>query len=110
MTLPIIEKRTAAFEGGQTDFADLPTFGRPRDTGKVDAVRALVGGEGYLFQKKIACILGIQGETMKSILRVDLNVRKANFKWLSHALNSSQASLTLIQQVSHIDFYSRRRS
>jgi transposase len=43
-------------------------------------------------QKKIAHILGIHYETVKSILRSDLNMRKVNFKWLPHALNSSQKS------------------
>jgi hypothetical protein len=37
-----------------------------------------------------AHILGIHHDIVKSILRSDLNMRKVNFKWLPHALNSSQ--------------------
>jgi hypothetical protein len=46
ITLSIIEKWTTAFETGRSDLADLPRYERPRDTGKVDAVRALVESEG----------------------------------------------------------------
>jgi hypothetical protein len=52
ITMPAVEKWTAAFDGGRTGLADLPRFGRLRDTGKADAVRALIEGEGYLSQKK----------------------------------------------------------
>jgi Mn-dependent DtxR family transcriptional regulator len=68
------------FDGGRTEFADLATSGTPRDTGKVDAVCALIEGKGYISQKKIARMLGIHHETVKRILRDDLNMRKMNFK------------------------------
>jgi hypothetical protein len=90
ITLRTIQKWTAAFESGCTDLVDLARSGVPRDTGKVDAVRALVESEGCLSQKKIAHILGIHHETVKSILRDDLTMRKVNCKWLRHALKSSQ--------------------
>jgi hypothetical protein len=90
ITLRTIEKWIAAFEGGRTDLADLPRSGMPRDTADIDAVRALIESEGYLSQKEIAHVLRIHREKVKSILRGDLNMRKVNFKWLPHALNSSQ--------------------
>jgi hypothetical protein len=49
-----VEKWTAAFDGGRSEFADLPRAGRPHDTGKFNAVRALIEGEGWLSQDKIA--------------------------------------------------------
>jgi hypothetical protein len=52
ITLWAVEKWTAAFDSERTELADLPRFGRPRDTGKVDAVSTLIEGEGYLSQKK----------------------------------------------------------
>jgi hypothetical protein len=68
----------------------LLTFGRPRDTVEVNAVSALIEGEGYRFQKKIAPMLGVHHETIKGILRDYLNICKLNFKWMPHALDSSQ--------------------
>jgi hypothetical protein len=41
-TLRAVEEWTAAFDGEHTEPADLPWSARPRDTGKVDAVRALI--------------------------------------------------------------------
>jgi hypothetical protein len=93
ITLRTIEKWTAAFDGARTDIADLPRSGRPRGTANIDAIRALIQSEGYLSQKKIAHLLGIHHETVKSIMRSDLNMRKVNFKWLPHALNNSQRPL-----------------
>jgi predicted XRE-type DNA-binding protein len=90
ITLRTIETWTATFEDGRTGLADLPRSGSTRDTANIDAVRALIESEAYLSQKKIAHLLGIHHETVKSILRSDLNTRKVNFKWLPHALNSSQ--------------------
>jgi hypothetical protein len=88
--LRAVEKRTPAFTGGCTEFADLPRSGKPHDTGKVGAVRALIEGEGYVSQKKIAQILGVHQETVERNLRDDLNMRKVNFKWVPHALDNSQ--------------------
>jgi hypothetical protein len=56
ITLRTIKKWTATVEGRHTDLADWPRSGRPHDTGKVDAIRALVESEGYLSQKKIVTI------------------------------------------------------
>jgi hypothetical protein len=42
MSLRGIEKRTAAFDGGRIEFADLPRSGKSRDTGEPDAGRALI--------------------------------------------------------------------
>jgi transcriptional regulator with XRE-family HTH domain len=83
-----VEKWKAAFDGRRIEFITLPSSGRPRDTGKVDAIRARIEDERYLSQKKIAQILGIHHETVKRILRDGTNMRKVNFKWVSHALNS----------------------
>jgi transposase len=63
------------------------------DTGKVDALCTLIEGDGYLSQKKIAQILGVHLETIKRILRDGLNMRRVNFKWVPHALNSSQRAV-----------------
>jgi hypothetical protein len=37
----------------------------PRDTGKVDALRALIEGEGDLTRKKISQMMGNNHETVK---------------------------------------------
>jgi hypothetical protein len=39
VTLRAVGKWTAAFDGGRTEFPDLPRSQSPRGTGKVDAVR-----------------------------------------------------------------------
>jgi predicted XRE-type DNA-binding protein len=92
-TLRPVEKWTAAFDDGPTGLADLSRSGRPRDTGKVGAVRALIESEGNLSQKKIAQTLGVHHETIKHVLRDDLNMRKVNLKWVLHALGSSQKAV-----------------
>jgi hypothetical protein len=53
ITLRAVKTWTAAFDGGRTELADLPRCGRPRGTVKVNAVRALIEGEGYLSWKRI---------------------------------------------------------
>jgi hypothetical protein len=108
ISLQVVEKWTAAFDGRGTEFADLPRFGWPRDTGKVDAFCALIEGEGYLSQKKIAQMLGIHHETVKRILRNDLNMRKVNFKWVPHALNSSQKAVRVPVLRQLLDFLENR--
>jgi hypothetical protein len=80
ISLRAIEKCTPGFDGWYIEFVDLPRFGRPRDTGNVDAVGALIEGEGCLSQKKITQMLNICHETLKHILHDDLNMRKVNFK------------------------------
>jgi hypothetical protein len=82
ITLGDVEMWTAAFDVGRTELADLPRSGRPRDTGEVDAVHALIESEGYLSQKKIGKMLGVRHGTIKSILRDDLNMCQVNFKWV----------------------------
>jgi histone-lysine N-methyltransferase SETMAR len=108
ITLRTIEKWTAAFAGGRTELADLPRSGRPRETANIDAVRDLVDGEAYLSQKKIAHILGIHHETVKSILRDDLKMRRVNFKWLPHALSSSQKAARVDISRELLDFLQSR--
>jgi transposase len=93
ITLRTIEKWTAAFNGWRTGLANLPKSGRRRDTGKVGAVRVLTEGEGCLSQKKIAQMLGVHHKTIKRLLRDDLTMRKVNFKWVLHALGSSQKAV-----------------
>jgi hypothetical protein len=44
ITLRDAEKWPAALDGECTKLADLHRSGRPRDTGKVDAVHALIAG------------------------------------------------------------------
>jgi hypothetical protein len=44
VSLPAFEKWPAAFHGGGTELADLLRSARPRYTGKVDAVPALIDG------------------------------------------------------------------
>jgi hypothetical protein len=83
-----VEKWTAAFDGGPTDLVNFPRSGRLRETGTVDAVHALIEDERYLSQKKIAQMPRIHHDTVKDILRDDLNMLKVNFKWVPHALNS----------------------
>jgi Mn-dependent DtxR family transcriptional regulator len=53
---------------------------RLRDIGEVDTIRALMESEEYLSQKKIAQMLGIHHETVKYILRNNLNTCMVNFK------------------------------
>jgi hypothetical protein len=48
----------------------------------VEAVRALTGAAGYLCEKNITHMLGLHDETVKRILRKDLNMRKVNFEWV----------------------------
>jgi hypothetical protein len=73
----------------------LPKSGRLRETGKVDAVHALLAGEEYLFQKKIAQMLDIHHETIKRMLRDNLNVHNLNFKRVPRALNNSQKAVRI---------------
>jgi hypothetical protein len=80
ISLGAVKKWTAPFCGGRTELVNLPRSEKPPDTGKVDRVRALIEGEGYLSQKKIAQVLGIHHETVKQILRDDPNARKVNSK------------------------------
>jgi hypothetical protein len=102
------KKRIAAFDGPRTEFADLPRSRRSHDTGKVDAVRALIEGEGYLSQKTIAQMLGIHDETVKRILRNDLNTRKVNFKWVPNALDSCQKAVRVQVSRELLDFLESR--
>jgi hypothetical protein len=82
MSLRDSEKWDAAFDGGRTEFADLPMSEKPHDTGKVNPVRALIEGEGYLSQKNITQILGTRHEIAERIFHNDLNTCKMNFTWL----------------------------
>jgi hypothetical protein len=52
--LRAVKNWTTAFDGECTELVDSPRSVRRRDTGKVDAVRAMIDGEGYLSQKKTA--------------------------------------------------------
>jgi hypothetical protein len=103
-----IDKWTAANDGGRTELADLSRCGRPHDTGKVDAARALIEGEGYLSQKKAAQILGVHHETIKHSLRDDLNMGKVNFKQVLHAPNSSQKAVRVEVSRELLDFLENR--
>jgi hypothetical protein len=108
ISLRAVEKWIAAFDGGRTEFADLPRPERPRDPGKVDAVRGLIEGEGYVSQKKIAQMPGIHHETVKRILRNDLNMPRVNFKWVSHALDSCQKAVCVQVSRELLDFLESR--
>jgi hypothetical protein len=88
--LTAIEKCPAAFDGGCTEFVDLPRSGGPHDIGKIDDVRVLMEAEEYLSQKKMAQMPSTHHETVKQVLRYDLNMREVNCKWTSRALDSSQ--------------------
>jgi hypothetical protein len=90
ITLWAVEKWTTGFAGGCAELVNLPRSGRLCDIGKVDAVRALSEGKRNLSRKKIASMLSIDHETVKCVLRDDLNMRKVNFKWVPYALNDSQ--------------------
>jgi predicted transcriptional regulator len=70
----------------------LPVPGRPRDTGKVDDLYALIEGEEDLSQKKIAQMLGMHHEAVRCIWSDDLSIRKGNFKRILHRLDSSQTA------------------
>jgi hypothetical protein len=93
ITLRAVETRIPAFDAGRQDLADLPRFERPRDTGKANPLRALIEGDGYLYQKKIAQMRAIHHELVKRILRDDLNIRKVNFKWVPYALEGPQKTI-----------------
>jgi hypothetical protein len=80
ITLLVVEKWTAAVERGHTELADLSRSGKPGDTGKVEAVRALIKGEEYLSPKKMAQMLCVHHDTIKRILRDDLNIHSVNSK------------------------------
>jgi hypothetical protein len=47
-----VEKRTVVFDGGRPQLVNLPRSGRPRDTGKIDAVPGPIKSDGCLSQKK----------------------------------------------------------
>jgi hypothetical protein len=79
-SLRAVEMSTSAFDDGRTELVDLSRFGRPYDTGTVDAVRGLIEDERHLYWKNIAQMLGIHHETVKRILRDNLNMHKVNFK------------------------------
>jgi hypothetical protein len=104
IALRAVEEWTAAFDGGRTEFADLLRSRRPSNTGEIDAVRALIEGQGYLSHKKIAQILGAHHEAIKGILRNDLNMRKVNFKWVPHALDSSHKAVRVQVSREILDF------
>jgi hypothetical protein len=56
ISLRAVENWTATFDGAGTELADLPRSGRPHDTGKVDAVRALIeGDDSYLRRRSHRC-------------------------------------------------------
>jgi hypothetical protein len=93
ISLQPVGKSIRAFDGRGVGFILLPKSGRFRETGKVDTLRTLIEGLGYLSQKKIAQMMGSYHETVKHVLRDDLNIRKVSFKWVPHALNNSQRAL-----------------
>jgi hypothetical protein len=80
-----------------------------RYTGKIDAVHALMSGEGYRPQKKIAEILRIHRETIKRISRDEVNMRKASFKWVLPAPNSPQEAVWAQVLRELVDFPEIRR-
>jgi hypothetical protein len=82
----------------------LPRSRRRRNTGKVGAVRALIEGEGYIPQERIAEILGIRHETVKRILRDDLNMPKANSGWMLYAPTSSEKAVRVQVSRELLDF------
>jgi hypothetical protein len=88
-----LEKWIAAFDGWGTKFIDLPRSGGHHDTRKVHLVRAQIEGEGCISQKKIVQLLGIHNKHIRCILHNGLNIGKANFRWMPHALNSSQKTV-----------------
>jgi hypothetical protein len=108
ITLRAVEKLTASFDGGGTELADLPRPGGPRDTEKVDAIRALIEGRGWLCRKKIAQMLGVHLETMKRLLRNDLKMRKMNFQLVQHAPGSSQKAVRVQFSRELFDFLESR--
>jgi hypothetical protein len=59
-------------------------------------------------QKKVAQMLGIHHETVKHILRDDLNMRKAYFKRVTHAVNSSQKAVQVQVSRGSLDFLESR--
>jgi hypothetical protein len=93
ISLQDVEKWMAVFDSEHIEFADLPRPGRLCDATDVDAVRVLIESEGYLSQKKIGRMMGIHHQTVKCISRDDLNMLKLNFKWVPHALDSSQKAV-----------------
>jgi histone-lysine N-methyltransferase SETMAR len=108
IALRAVEKWTVAFDGERARRVVLPRLGRPRDTGKVDVVSALIEGEGCRFQKKIAPMLGVHHETIEGILRDDLNICKVNFNWMPHTLDSSQKASWVQVSRQLLDFLESR--
>jgi hypothetical protein len=110
ISLRAVEKWTTTFDGRGTEFADLPWFGRPRDTGKVNTVRAWVEGEGCLSQKKIAQMLRVHYDAVKCLLHDDFDMRKGNFEWVPHPLDRSQKAVPVQVSRELLDFLESRTS
>jgi hypothetical protein len=53
---------TAPFDGWRTELVDLSRSGKLCEIGKADVIRALIECKGYLSQKKIVQMLGINPE------------------------------------------------
>jgi hypothetical protein len=108
ITLRTIEKWTVAIERGRAGPADLPRSGRWRDTGRLDAVRALIRGQGYLSWENTAQTLDIHHETAKCILRDGLHMGKVNIMWLPQARDSSEKTAWVELSRQLIDFRESR--
>jgi hypothetical protein len=67
-------------------------------------VYVLIEGDRYISQKKIAQMPGIPNETAKRILRDDVKMRKVNFTWEPHALDSSQKAVRVQVSPELLDF------
>jgi hypothetical protein len=82
ITLVTVENQTAVFESGPTEPPGSPGSGRPPETRRIEAVRALVGAGGQFSQKKIVQTLSSHYPTVKCIFHNDLNMRNALFEWV----------------------------
>jgi hypothetical protein len=79
-----------AFEAGRTELNDLPRSGRRRDLDKVKRIKELLDGNPDGSQEQICRILDLHHDAIKRVITEDLGLRKLNYKWLPHRLNSSQ--------------------
>jgi hypothetical protein len=68
----------------------------------------LIEGGGCLSQKTIAHMPGVHHETIKRVLRDGVNMRKVNFKLVSHALKSSQKAVRVQVSREPLEFLESR--
>ena len=78
------------FESGDFSVVDKIRSGRPEDNKLKSLVEIEITNDRHLSAREIARRLSCSPTTVTNILRIDLEMRKVNSKWIPHSLNSMQ--------------------